>query len=412
MDYLHFQALKVMFINKSCNSHNWGTFNANPAKKVESKQSSNRLQIEHEWTFKERLTLHSSSERTSIKEDTTSAAAIACSFTNFPKLCAEAARTSSSSSSKASFNAAALEDATEPKFPKPSAAPQRTPPSSSVKSLRSVATEVSLPKCPSARAAAHRTSSSSSSVHRSNAGTAVPSPAAWRPRRPKASAAVQRSRARPLWSFSTWKIGEKPKVHWNLVGHSHLIHLKDSYQWRNGGMNFPIKTFLLQLLWQPTQVGTSCAIWFEALLSVGPSTATIGPTGATQKVGGLERHLTSPLGQTEPKRTLAREANAEVITKSSCRDGGVSSNSLVQLWNWLSPQQVVNPRSATFDNLERSRFMKSNLGQWSILVLNHVDTLAKAPFIACSLPLFSTIIYGKGHTSLSHTLAVPCSNPI
>ena len=89
-------------------------------------------------------------------------------------------------------------------------------------------------------------------------------------------------------------------------------------------MNFPIKTTnCSNCFWQPTQARTSCAIWFEALLSVS-STATIGlldRPGPHKKLGaGKTPHLA--LGQTEPKRTPAREANAEVITQSSCRAGG------------------------------------------------------------------------------------------
>ena len=152
----------------------------------------------------ERLTLHSSSARHSMKDGTTSAAATAPSFTSLPRLWAEAPLTSSSSSSKASFNCASPQDADAPRFPKASAAPHRTPPSSSVKSLSSSGAQVSVPTCPSALAAAQRTSSSSSSAHCSKAGTAAETPSVPRPKRPKPSAAFQRSRARLLCSFWTW----------------------------------------------------------------------------------------------------------------------------------------------------------------------------------------------------------------
>ena len=149
----------------------------------------------------ERLTLHSSSARHSMKDGTTSAAATAPSFTSLPRLWAEAPLTSSSSSSKASFNCTSPQDADAPRFPKASAAPHRTPPSSSAKSLSSSGAQVSVPMCPSALAAAQRTSSSSSSAQCSKAGTASETPLV---PRPKPSAAFQRSRARLLCSFWTW----------------------------------------------------------------------------------------------------------------------------------------------------------------------------------------------------------------
>ena len=79
---------------------------------------------------------------------------------------------------------------------------------------------------------------------------------------------------------------------------------------------------LLQLLWQPTQAGTSCAIWFEALLSVGPSTATIGPAELfTKSWGAGGWHLTSPKRTNWAKKNTCKGSKCRSDHPASRREG-------------------------------------------------------------------------------------------